>query len=98
MTIQNTTGLAITVTVRLDVPQVQQPWITKTIPAQGTTTVPFNFGTATDAFMTMDVSMANGSQTPPPLTDLSLSQPLGGYKGLLFSISLVGPYFNVTSL
>jgi hypothetical protein len=96
VTVQNTTGLAILVTVRLDVPQVQQPWITETIPAQGSSIVSFNFGTATDAFMTMEVSMANGSQTPPPLTNLSLSQPLSGYNGTLFTISLIGPYFNVT--
>ncbi len=96
--IQNTTGLALLVTVRLDVPQVQQPWITETIPAQGSSIVTFNFGTATNAFMTMDVSLADGGQTPPPLTDLSLSQPMSGYNGALFSISLLGPYFNVTPL
>ena len=48
--------------------------------------------------MTMDVSMADGSQTPPPLTNLSLSQPMSGYNGALFTIGLLGPYFNVTPL
>jgi hypothetical protein len=96
--IQNTTGLALLVTVHLEVPQVQQPWITETIPAQGNSIVPFDFGTATNAFMTIDVSRADGGQTPPPLTNLSLSQPMGGYSAALFSISLVGPYFNVTPL
>lgn len=95
VTIQNTTGLALTVTVHLDVPQVQKPWITETIPAQGKTTALFNFGTATGAFMTIDVGQADGSQSPPPLDDLSLDQPLGGYGGTLFTISLFGPYFNV---
>ena len=33
--IQNTTGLALVVTVHLEVPQIQQPYITETIPAQG---------------------------------------------------------------
>ncbi len=94
--IENTTGLALSVTVHLDVPQVQQPWITETIPAQGNTVVSFDFGTATDAFMTMDVSLADGGQSPPPLSNLALSQPLSGYNDALFSISLLGPYFNVT--
>ncbi len=94
--IQNTTGIALRVTIYLDVPQVQKPWITETIPAQGTTTVPFNFGTATDAFMTMDVSRADGGQSPPPLTNFSLPQPMGGYNAALFTVSIFGSYFNVT--
>jgi hypothetical protein len=94
--IQNTTGLALVVTVHLKVPQVQQPWITETIPVQGSSSVSFDFGTATNAFMTIDVSRADGGQTPPPLTNLSLSQPMSGYNGTLFTISLFGPYFNVT--
>jgi len=96
--IQNTTGLALLVTVHLKVPQIQQPWITETIPAQGSSIVPFDFGTATNAFMTMDVSRADGGQTPPPWTNISLSQPISGYNGALFTISLFGPYFNVTDL
>src|SRR5207247_1406469 len=94
--IQNTTGLALLVTVHLKVPQIQQPWITETIPVQGSSTVPFDFGTTTNAFMTMDVSRADGGQTPPPWTNISLSQPLSGYNGAVFTISLFGPYFNVT--
>jgi hypothetical protein len=96
--IENTTGLALTVTVHLRVPQVQQPWITETIPAQGTSIVTFDFGTATDAFMTMDVSLADGTQSPPPLSNLSLAQPMSGYGGAPFTIALLGPYFNVTPL
>jgi hypothetical protein len=96
VSIHNTTGLALLVTVRLQVPQVQKPWITQTIPAQGTTTVLFNFGTTTDAFMTMDVRRADGGQSPPPLTNLSLDQPMGGYNGTLFTISVFGSYFNVS--
>jgi hypothetical protein len=98
VTVENTTGLALLVTVRLDVPQVQQPYITETISAQSGSIATFDFGTATDAFMTMDVSLADGAQSPPPLTDLSLPQPMSGYNGTLFSISLIGPYFNVTPL
>ena len=79
-------------------PQIQQPWITETIPVQGSSTVLFNFGTATNAFMTMDVRRADGGQTPPPWTNLNLSQPLSGYNGALFTISLFGPYFSVTVL
>jgi hypothetical protein len=96
VSIQNTTGLALLVTVQLDVQQLQQPSITETIPAQGSSSVLFDFGTATGAFMTMDISLANGGQSPSPFTDVSLSQPLSGYNGALFTISLLGPYFNVT--
>jgi Macro domain len=95
--IQNTTGLAIVVTVQLDVSQTFQPQIRETIPAQASSSALFDFGTATNAFMTMDVSSANGgSQSPTPFNNVMLSQPLGGYNGTLFSISLFGPYFNVT--
>jgi hypothetical protein len=94
--IENTTGLALLVTIHLDVPQTPQPSITETIPAQGSSIVPFDFGTATDAFITMDVRRADGGLSPAPWTDISLSQPIGGYNGTLFSISLVGPYFNVS--
>jgi hypothetical protein len=95
VSIQNTTGLALLVTVHLEVQQLQQPSITETIPA-ASSTVLFNFGTATNAFMTMDISLADGGQSPPPFTNVSLSQPLSGYNGALFTISLLGPYFNVT--
>jgi hypothetical protein len=77
------------------VPGPYQPSITETIRAQGNSTVVFNFGTATDAFMTMDVSAADGAQTPPPWSNISLSQPISGYNGTLFTISLFGPYFSV---
>src|SRR5262249_47009423 len=90
--IQNATGVALLVTVHLKVPQVQQPWITETIPVQGKSTMSFDFGTATNAFMTIDVRQADGDQTPTPLTNLSLSQPMSGYNGAPFTISLVGPY------
>jgi hypothetical protein len=93
--IENTTGLAITVTVHLMVSENRQPSITKTIPAQGNTIASFDFGTATNVFMTMDVSRAGGGQTPPPWTGINLSQPLSGYNGVLFTISLFGPYFSV---
>ena len=83
-------------TVHLKVPQIQQPWITETIAVPRSSIVPFDFGTATHAFMTMDVSRADEGQTPPPMTNLSLSQPMSGYHGALFTISLFGPYFNVT--
>jgi hypothetical protein len=96
VTIENTTGMALVVTVHLDVPEPYQPWIAETIPAQGDPTMLFNFGTATNAFMTMDVKAADGAQTPPPWTNISLSQPTSGYNGALFTISLFGPYFNVS--
>ncbi len=96
VTIQNTTGQALLVTVYLRVPQVQQPWITQVIPANDTQAVAFNFGTSTGSFMTMNVSLASGSQSPPPLSNLSLDQPIGGYNGTSFTISLFGPYFNIT--
>ena len=93
--IQNTTGLTLVVTVYLNDSQNPEPYIMETIPARGNTTALFNFGTATNAFMTMNVSRADGLQSPTPFDNIQLSQPLGGYSETLFSISLVGPYFNV---
>ncbi len=95
--IENTTGLALVVTIHLNVPQNLQRVITETIPAQQGSIVLFNFGTATNAFMTMDVSRANAVQIPPPWTNISLSQPLTGYNGALFTISLFGPNFDVSA-
>jgi hypothetical protein len=94
--IQNTTGLALQATVHLEVSQNHQPSITETIPAQGSSIASFDFGTATNVFMTMDVSRADGGgQSPPPWTNINLSQPLSGYNGVLFTISLFGSYFSV---
>jgi len=95
VSIQNTTGLDLRVTVYLRVAQVQQPWITEIIPA-GSPIVDFNFGSATGAFMTMNVSMANDSQTPPPFLNVALDQPISGYDGTLFTISLFSGYFSIT--
>ena len=55
----------------------------------------FNFGTSTGAFMTMNISRSDGLPSPAPFDNIELSQPLDGYDGNLFSISLLGPYFNV---
>jgi hypothetical protein len=93
--IQNQTGLALTVNVFLDDSQNPQPFISETISAQGDPTELFNFGTSTGAFMTMDISRADGLQSPAPFDNIQLSQPVGGYGGTLFTISLLGPYFNV---
>jgi hypothetical protein len=93
--IQNTTGMALQVTVHLNVSLNRQPSITETIPAQGSSIASFDFGTATNAFMTMDVRSAEGGQSPPPWTNINLSQPLNGYNGVVFTISLFGPYFSV---
>jgi hypothetical protein len=94
--IQNDSGLALTVTVHLYVSQVQQPFITETIPAQGNPTVLFDFGTATDAFMTIEIRRADGGQSPPPFTGVSFDQPMGGYDRELFTISVFGGYFNIS--
>ena len=95
MRIENTTGLDLVVTVQLEVPQVQQPTITETISAEADSTVLFDFGTATGDFMMMNVSRAGGGQSPPPWNNINLSQPLNGYDGIVFTISLLGPYFTV---
>lgn len=94
--IENTTGLALVVTIYLDDSQNPLPYITETIPAGESSPALFNFGTSTGAFMTMNVSRADGLQSPAPFDNIQLSQPLGGYDGTLFTISLLGPYFNVS--
>ena len=96
--IQNTTGLALLVTVHLECRRSSSRGSPRRFPRRGTRSCTFNFGTATNAFMTMDVSLADGGQTPPPFSNVSLSQPMSGYNGALFAISLLGPYFNVTPL
>jgi hypothetical protein len=94
--IQNATGQAIQVTVRLNT-SGNPPQITQTIPATGQTTLPFNFGTSTNAFMTMSVSTANGSRPPYPLTNYQLSKPINGYFGTLFTVTILGQYFAVST-
>jgi hypothetical protein len=93
--IQNTTGLALNVTVILETPQFPQPSITETISAQPNSTATFDFGTATGDFMMMNVSRAGGGDTPPPWDNINLSQPMNGYNGIVFTVSLFGSYFSV---
>jgi hypothetical protein len=93
--IQNTTGLAIQVTVFLETGQAQEPTITRIIPASGNTTANFDFGSSTGDFMMMNVSRYNGGDSPPPFDNANLSQPLNGYNGITFTISLFGAYFTV---
>jgi hypothetical protein len=97
VTIRNATDLAITVTVRLNVSQIQKPFINYTIPAKGNTTVLFDFGTATNAFMTADIRRADGGQSPSPFIGANLVQPDGGYDGELFTVSILGSYFDIRS-
>ena len=72
MRIQNTTGLALVVTVYLNDSQNPEPYITETIPAQGDPTALFNFGTSTGAFMTMNISRADGLPSPAPFDNIDL--------------------------
>jgi hypothetical protein len=46
--------------------------------------------------MTKEVSRADRAQSPAPFDNINLSQPLSGYDGALFTISLFVPYFNVS--
>jgi hypothetical protein len=97
--IENTTGLELQVTVYLETSHTPQPYLTEIIPAQWGSIALFNFGSATGAFMSMNVSLSDGGQTPPPFDGVALSQPLTGYNGALFDISLFGDtYFNVNPL
>lgn len=93
--IENTTGMALLVTVQLETPLPQQPTITQTISAQPNSIATFNFGTSTGDFMMMDVSRAGGGATPPPFDNINLSQPMSGYNGTVFTISVFSSYFSV---
>ena len=93
--IENTTGLALVVTIQLEVPQVQQPTITETIPAQGNSICRFDFGSATDAFMTMDVSRGGGGPKSAPVDNSTFPSRSPDITACLFTISLFGPYFSV---
>ena len=96
--IENLTGLSLVVTVKLGDSLNPQPYITETIAAQTDPTVLFNFGTSTGAFMTMNVSRADGLPSPAPFDNIQLSQPLGGYNATLFTISLLAPISTWASL
>ena len=93
--IQNETGLALVVAIYLRDSQNPQPYITETIPAQGESSELFDFGSSTGAFMTMNISRADRLPSPAPFDNVYLSKPLDGYDGTFFTISLLGPYFNV---
>jgi hypothetical protein len=58
--------------------------------------VPFDFHSATGDFMTIDIRRADGGQSPPPFLNVPLNQPIGGYNGTLFTISVVSGFFNLT--
>jgi hypothetical protein len=96
--IENTTGLALQVTIFLETANTPQPFLTEIIPAQGNAVALFDFGSETGAFMTMNISRADGIFSPSPFDGVSLSQPMTGYNGALFDISLFSFYFNVTPL
>jgi hypothetical protein len=96
--IQNKTGLTLEVTARLKLPGIHQPTIgPKTIPAARQPIELFDFERNANAFITIDVKQKNGVQKPPPLKDYPLGQPLSGYHGKLFSISIFGDVFSVSA-
>jgi hypothetical protein len=82
------------VTVRLNTSSPRS--MTMTILAGQTSPVLFDFMSKTGDFMTMDVRRADGGQPPPPFLNFNLPKPSKGYNGALFTISVLGSFFNVS--
>jgi hypothetical protein len=57
----------------------------------------FDFKSNTNSPILIDVQAKDNPRIPPPLKNYSLIQPMGGYRGEVFSITLVGPYFALSS-
>ena len=82
------------VTIYLRDSQNPQPYITETIPAREIRLR--SSISARDRCLHDDEHQpGRPPPSPAPFDNVDLSQPLSGYDGTLFSISLVGPYFNV---
>jgi hypothetical protein len=91
--IQNLTGFHIDVTARLMVHGSIKPTISRRIGPNGAVDT-FSFGRHTNDFIWIDVRRVGGA-TPPPFT-VPLNQPLGGYFGKLYTVSVFGDRFNVS--
>jgi hypothetical protein len=90
--IQNLTGFHIEVIARLQVPGLNKPTITRRIAPNGVDTISFN--RHTKEYIQIEVKRVGGN-TPPPFT-VTLNQPLDGYNGARFMISVFGGRFNVS--
>jgi len=89
VTLVNNTGFDIKVTAFLNGTTRS---ITQTIAKNGS--VPFNFNSATNNFISINVARTNGNQ-PPPRNGIMLNRPIGGYNGKSFTISVVQGSFSV---
>jgi hypothetical protein len=88
--VANNTNLTLAVTVSLNNTGRSIPM---TIPTNSAPAL-FDFGTATNNFMTIFVRNANGTSPPPFST--GLNKPIGGYNGTLFTVSVLGGFFSVS--
>jgi hypothetical protein len=88
--IANSSNLTLAITVSLNNTGRSIPM---TIPS-GAPPALFDFGTATNNLMTINVRNANGSNPPPFQT--RLNQRVGGYNGALFTVSILGGFFTVS--
>jgi hypothetical protein len=88
--IANSTNLTLAITVSLNNTGRSIPM---TIPS-GAPPALFDFGTATNNLMTINVRNANGTNPQPFQT--RLDQRIGGYNGALFTVSTLGGFFTVS--
>jgi hypothetical protein len=91
VTIANRTGLTITATAVLNGTGRS---LTRTIGNGGS--MPFDFGTSTNNFISLNVARADGRTPPPPRTNISLPRPISGYNGTTFTVSVFGGLFSVS--
>jgi hypothetical protein len=88
--VANNTNLTLAVTVSLNNTGRSIPMTIRS----GAPPALFDFGTATNNFMTISVRNANGSSPPPFNT--GLNKPITGYNGTLFTVSILGGFFTVS--
>lgn len=90
VTIANNTGLNITVTANL---QGTNKSITRTIGIRGS--IPFNFGSNTNNYISVTIRRTDNGSPPSPYTT-TLNRPISGYHGKLFTVSVFNGFFSVS--
>jgi hypothetical protein len=91
VTVVNNTGLNITVAASLNGTSQS---ITRPIGVRGS--APFDFGSNSPNFITVEVRRSDGLP-PPPSSTRVLDRPVGGYNGKSFTVSVFAGRFSFSS-
>ena len=90
--IENRTSHALEVTAVLQSSPTRR--ITETVPRDRIHL--FDFRSNNPSFISINVRRSDGGQIPTPLTNYPLNRPLEGYRGRLYSITVIGQTFSVS--